>query len=242
MSLWSYVHGAITVSPPGLTQAHKAYVLDTILAHLPQVTGSEENMQTYVAQCNGYDASYGCDEFMVPYRFSPKATYKDRGSMHLQSHYLIAVRGQLRDRYVELAYRELLRWLVRLAKRVYVDAVTVSVYGDALEPCTRPMIITNDKGKFSALYEWSPRDEDDAPPAWTDFMMWERDESGLPLELAYKYYNDSDLDREIERRKQYRAQRKLGSVADWMRLGYSAKEAKDLAKNMSIYAKIGDKL
>ena len=73
-------------------------------------------------------------------------------------------------------------------------------------------------------------------------MMCDRYESGLPLELAYKYYNDSDLDREIERRKQYRAQRKLGSVADWMRLGYSTQEAKELAKDMSIYAKCGDKL
>ena len=242
MSLWSYVHGAITVSPPGFTQAHKAYVLDTILAHLPQVTGSEKNMQTYVSQCNGHDASYGCDEFMTPYQFSPKAACKDRGFMHLQSHYLITVRGQLRDRHVELTHRELLRWLVRLAKRVYIDEVTISVFGDALESCIRPMIITNEKGKFSSLYEWSPCDEENAPPAWTDFMMWERDESGLPLELAYKYYNDSDLDREIERRKQYRAQRKLGSVADWMRLGYSTQEAKELAKDMSIYAKCGDKL
>lgn len=212
MSLWSYVHGAITVSPPGLTQAHKAYVLDTILAHLPQVTGSEENMQTYVTQCNGYDASDGCDEFMTPYQFSPKATYKDRGLMHLQSHYLITVRGQLRDRHVELTHRELLRWLVRLAKRVYVDEVTVSVYGDALGHCTRPMIITNDKRKFSALHEWSPCDEDDTPPAWADFMMWERDESGLPLELAYKYYNDADLDREVARRKQYRMQRRASNL------------------------------
>lgn len=42
--------------------------------------------------------------------------------------------------------------------------------------------------------------------------MWERDNSGLPLELAYKYYNDADLDREVARRKQYRMQRRVSDL------------------------------
>lgn len=204
MSLWSYVHGVLTVSPPGFTQSHKTYVLDTVLAHLPAVTGSEGNMDTYVTQCKGWNFSRSHDEFMNPYMYSPKSEYRDRGREHLQCNYLISVRGQLRDRNAEYTHREFCKWICRLAKRIMIDDVTVSITGDFLSENTKPIIITNEHDKFSNLFEWPPSDSDDASPAWTDFMMWESDKSGLPLELAYKYYQDTSLDAEMERRREYR--------------------------------------
>lgn len=63
MSWWSYIHGTIVVSPTGRTQAEKRYVLDTVLDHLPQVTGSEGDMNVYVIQKNGHNSSCSHDEF-----------------------------------------------------------------------------------------------------------------------------------------------------------------------------------
>ncbi len=46
MSWWTYVNGTV-VHPMGRTQTEKRYILDTVLAHLPLVTGSEEDMNIY---------------------------------------------------------------------------------------------------------------------------------------------------------------------------------------------------
>lgn len=62
MSWWSYIHGTIEVFPMGRTQAEKRYILDTVLDHLPRVTGSEGDMDVYVIQKNGYNSSSSCDE------------------------------------------------------------------------------------------------------------------------------------------------------------------------------------
>ena len=56
MSWWSYINGTITVAPMGRTQAEKRYILDTVLEHLPRVSGgSEGDMNVYVIQKNGYN-------------------------------------------------------------------------------------------------------------------------------------------------------------------------------------------
>lgn len=52
MSYWTYVNGTVIVSPMGRTQAEKRYILDTVLSHLPRVTGSEGDMNVYVIQSN----------------------------------------------------------------------------------------------------------------------------------------------------------------------------------------------
>ena len=47
MSDWTYILGTITVMPIGRTTAEAKYILETVLEHLPQVTGTEGNMQVY---------------------------------------------------------------------------------------------------------------------------------------------------------------------------------------------------
>ena len=63
MSYWTYIQGTITVSPIGRTQAQKRYILDTVLSHLPIVSGSEKDMDVYVIQKNGHNSSCSHDEF-----------------------------------------------------------------------------------------------------------------------------------------------------------------------------------
>ena len=63
MSYWTYINGVIDVSPWGRSQAEKRYILDTVLSHLPKVTGSERDMNIYVIQKSGFNESSSHDEF-----------------------------------------------------------------------------------------------------------------------------------------------------------------------------------
>lgn len=63
MSYWTYIGGVIDVKPMGRTQPEKRYILDTILEHLPDVTGSERNMHVDVIQKDGYNCWSSCNEF-----------------------------------------------------------------------------------------------------------------------------------------------------------------------------------
>ena len=48
MSCWTTVRGTLGVIPMGETDPHRRYVLETVLAHLPVVTGSEGDMNVYI--------------------------------------------------------------------------------------------------------------------------------------------------------------------------------------------------
>lgn len=50
MSFWSCVKGMIEAYPMGRTQAEMRYILETVLSHLPPVSGSEGNMKVHVVQ------------------------------------------------------------------------------------------------------------------------------------------------------------------------------------------------
>ena len=91
MSLWTYINGTIVVSPFGRTQPEKRYILDTVLAHLPQVTGSEENMNTYVIQKNGYNDSCSHDEFGQYSNLGNEKYNFGRASFETQDEYIIVV-------------------------------------------------------------------------------------------------------------------------------------------------------
>ena len=78
MSSWTYVHGTIVVSPLGRTQHEKRYILETVLDHLPVVTGSERDMEVYVIQKRGYNSSSSSDEFfegIIPHNKNKKKAH-----------------------------------------------------------------------------------------------------------------------------------------------------------------------
>lgn len=58
MSYWTYINGTITVCPMGRTQPEKRYILETVLNHLPRVTGSEGDIDVYIIQKNGKLCTY----------------------------------------------------------------------------------------------------------------------------------------------------------------------------------------
>ena len=48
MSQWTHIFGTLRVDPAGATIAQQEYILKTVLAHQPLVTGSEGNMHVNI--------------------------------------------------------------------------------------------------------------------------------------------------------------------------------------------------
>lgn len=195
MSSWTYITGVITVYPMGRTQPEKRYILDTILEHMPRVTGSEEDMHVHVVQRHGYDCSSSHNEFgeWIP--------WKDNET---QSHYFIIIEAALRDRYFEETLRELNKWINRLAKRAGIEDILVKLKGYTSDWEWKELVISDPK-PYEKMVEWpSWSGRSDGEPAWCEYMMWESaKDSWYPMTLAYKYFNDPENDAEVERRLKY---------------------------------------
>lgn len=210
MSCWTHVFGTISVEPMGRTQPEKRYILDTVLDHLPRVTGSEGDMEVYVVQRKGHNSSCSCDEFgMRTNNLTDSYGEKSRrrGWLQVQDEYLLVLRGNLRDRTFEETKHELLKWLCRLSKRVIVKKILVGVNEDWHE---KEMLIQEEYGKFHDMFEtpsWArdyvrdPESNNFDGPNWCEYLMWDRGyNTDMPLILAYKYYADKENDEEAERR------------------------------------------
>lgn len=195
MSFWTYIDGTITVTPLGRTQPEKRYVLDTVLDHLPAVTGSEGNMNIHIIQKAGHDMSSSRNEF------DEWVGYRDHHDpwMRIQSKYMLVLEANLRDRTFDQTKMELNKWLNRLAKRVGVEEILVRLSGYDKE-----MIIRNAE-PYSQMEEWpSWCKGSNGEPAWAEYLLWDsaRDIK-YPVKLAYKYYDDPENDAEVERRMAY---------------------------------------
>ena len=183
MSCWSYITGWVQVQPMGRTQEEKEYILKTVLNHLPVVQGSEEDMYVHIIKAGGYDISHSGDE----YGFRTNnlkidgygEPYRNRhGWMKMQSTYYLLVEGHLRDTYYPDAYRQIIKWLTRLAKRVIIDDVDL-VYSNSW--VDKPIRISGED--FYQLYEtptWGRyKDKKYVAPYqnydtnWCEHLMWE---------------------------------------------------------------------
>lgn len=175
MSDWTYVKGMIYVSPMGRTQAEMRYILDTVLEHLPIVSGSESDMNVYVVQPKGDNSSSSHDEF--GYRTNNLVNrygYKSRNSgwLRTQSNYILVLDGNLRDREFDQTYRELQKFLCRLAKRVPVHKVMVEVSGWSNSGYKKVTI--DNSAAYDDMFEypsWSIANEDETP-TWCEYLMW----------------------------------------------------------------------
>lgn len=208
MSSWTYVHGMIVVEPMGRTQAEKRYILDTVLDHLPRVTGSEGDMDVYVIQKNGHNSSSSCDEFGMRTNnlTSMYGGKSRRGWLEMQREYILVVDGSLRDRHFAETKEEFVKWLCRLAKRVSVTEVMVSV--DSWE---NQMLILDKMDKFWKMFENPSWANDDFEPTWCEYLMWDKAKNAdMPMALCYKYYEDPENDAEFKRRYEYRKGAKRG--------------------------------
>lgn len=196
MSMWTYVNGIITVKPLGRTQAEKRYILETVLAHLPVVTGSEGAMSTYIVQRENYNSSSSHNEFGECMNYYPnKFKTDDRdGWNRAQDVYFIVVDGALRDRYFNTTYKEFMNWLCRFAKRCLVTDVLVTVcdhYGQSQT--------INDGYKFHDMFEDTSWITNGNSINWCEYLMWERSkDTWRPAVLDYKYYKDEENDKRVE--------------------------------------------
>lgn len=200
MSWWTHIRGAIEVSVPGRTQPEIQYILDTVLAHLPLVTGSEGSMKVHAVKEDGYNCTSNCDEFgnRTNLAVDVYGCHSRRyGMFDTQDSYILVLEGDLRDRVFEQTKREFIKWLCRLSKRLWVMDVMVRVWGY----CNERLIINEHMGQFYMMSESFAYDEQ----PWWKYLMWERDPlSSLPLLHASKYFNDQYVNEEIERRVRWR--------------------------------------
>ena len=212
MSSWTYINGTITAEPLGRTQAEKRYILETVLNHLPRVTGSEGDMDVYIIQKNGYNSSLSCDEFgertnnLVDI-YGNKSF--DRGRMRVQDEYILVVNAALRDREFDQTYKEFIKWLVRLCKRVMCEDILVEIKGYDKSTVIKDRNIQNKayswQSVFDGLFENPSWCRDGKEPNWTEYLMWDRaKDSDYPMMLAYKYFGDEENDIEVERRMNWR--------------------------------------
>lgn len=205
MSFWTHIFGSIAVSVPGRTQAEIQYILDTVLEHLPVVTGSEGAMEVHAVRRDGHNTCYSCDEFGMRTNNLRSPQYGDKtrryGGMETQDQYTLVINAGLRDRMFEQTKREFLKWLVRLSKRLWVEDVLVEVSG-----YDGSMLINESGNKFYGLNEspsWSGDSDDE--PCWWEYLMWERHpKSDMPLKHVYKYCDDEETDLEMDRRRQWK--------------------------------------
>lgn len=206
MSWWTYINGTIEVQPMGRTQAEKRYILETVLNHLPLVTGSERDMNVYIIQENGTNSSSSCDEYgeiTNNLTDSYGRHSQERGWLRVQDNYILVVNGAFRDREFSETFREFMNWLCRLAKRVSIEDILVRICGYDKE------YVINDRCNYDSPYSlmnerpsWC--EESNGEPCWAEHLMWDRAKnSDYPMLLAYKYFDDSENDAEVERRREF---------------------------------------
>jgi len=173
MSWWTYINGNITVSPMGRTQAEKRYILDTVLEHLPLVTGSEKDMNIYTIQKNGYNSSSSCDEFGYSTNnlvdsYGDKS--RKRGWLRTQDEYILVVNGSFRDRMFGQTLQEFNKWLCRLAKRVSVKDVLVEIKG-----YDEKTLIRNTNDVYGKMFE-EPSWSNEKSENWCEYLMWDSED------------------------------------------------------------------
>lgn len=176
MSCWTYVAGWIECCPAGRTQEEKEYILKTVLNHLPVVSGSEEDMYVHIIKAGGHDISHYRDEYGN--QANNIASYGTDGSqkrgcyrhLEIQSTYYLFVEGHFRDTTFSGQYKQIIKWLTRLSKRISVDLVHI-LFTD-----TPGRFITIDND-FSGLYE-CPSWTGDKSTNWCEHLMWKEDPNG----------------------------------------------------------------
>lgn len=168
MSSWTYVHGIITVLPMGRTQAEKQYILDTVLNHLPKVTGSEKDMSVYAIKKNGYNSSSSCDEYGDrTNNLINKYNHKCKnGWLKKQNDYMLIVDGSLRDREFKDTLKEFNKFICRLSKRIRVEDMLVKISGYEQE-----LLLTDKNDVFSDMFEY-PSWVNEEGSNWCEHLMW----------------------------------------------------------------------
>lgn len=181
MGYWGHIIGTIKVWVPGRTQAECQYILSTVLNHLPRVP----ELEVHANQRKGYSSWCSQDELgnQIPIEY--------------QEVYLLSIAADTKGVMFDELFRGFNKWLTRLAKRLVVLELLIQVEDDFGKSC-----IINDACAYRDINEPFMSDErSGGEPAWVEYLMWERaKDDWMPMLLKYKYYQDDENDKEVERR------------------------------------------
>ena len=198
MSMWTHIRGVVEVSVPGRTQAEIDYILQTVLDHLPRVTGSEGDMEIHIVRHDGHNSSCSCDEFQMNTNnlTDIHGGKSNRGWLETQNIYSLTLVGDLRDRKLKETHREFMKWLCRLAKRLHVESVLVNIRGYEESITIDETTWNNPFYEMNEAPSWVKNG--DGEPAWWEYLMWKRwEDTPLPIEHVVKYYNEEKADEEF---------------------------------------------
>ncbi len=124
MSSWTYVTGIVEVDTFARSDAEAMYLAQTVINHLPRVTGSERNVEFHLSRPNRYYSSSSVDEFDQSSNLYDDPCYR---MFDTQPRILIAVHGALRDRMFVQTLRETTKMLARLSSRLWVRDCLIRV-------------------------------------------------------------------------------------------------------------------
>ena len=188
MSFWTFVKGTIEVTTLGRTQEEIEYILKTVLRHLPKVSGSERDMNTYLIKKEGLNSISSHNEFGELVR-----------DFEIQENYIIVVDGSLRDRKFNETYYEFQKWICRLAKRVLIQNVLIEISGFKDGKLINK-VITDPDFKYMDMFEyptWSKYSTGE--PNWCEYLLWQKmNNCDFPAILGYKYFEDKENDKKVE--------------------------------------------
>ena len=195
MSWWTYVRGYIKIDLyQARTQAEADYLIQTILNHMPRITGSEGDASINILKESGNSCASSDDEYgnktnnLVDW-YGNKS--QKGGWLETQTRYYVFIEGNLRDRMFNETCKETMKFLCRFSKRVVVDDILIKIKGYNEE------LIINDYKPFSEMYEEPSWCNNTGEPAWWEHLLWKPYErTGLPLSLLVKYYYDEYADKE----------------------------------------------
>lgn len=152
MSMWTYVRGLIELGVPGRTQAEKDYILQTVIDHLPKVTGSEYGMDIHIVRAYGHN------------KWSTRDELGNRSlGFKTQNKYFLVLDGSLRDRRYADTFKEMNKFLNRLAKRLNVISVYVQ-----LNTYNHSYTFTNKNDCYGNMFE--------SEHPWYKYLMWKRED------------------------------------------------------------------
>lgn len=150
MSQWTYATGYVKVSCFGRTQAEMEFILKTVLNHLPIVRGSEEPMYAHIIKAGGFNGYSTTDEFgQLTNITSVDSIYS---GLETQDVYYIFVEGHFRDRSFKQTYRQIIKWLTRLAKRIWVEEIDIKISG-GYEYKSKRIYVTGVGNAFENMFE-----------------------------------------------------------------------------------------
>ena len=132
-------------------------------------------------------------------------TVEPMGRTQAEKRYILetAVNGAFRDREFYETFREFMKWICRLAKRVSINSILVKIKGYDKE------YVINDSCDYDSPYSQMEEypswcEESNGEPCWAEHLMCDKaKDSDYPMLLAYKYFADPENDAEVERRREF---------------------------------------